>query len=154
MYDLRAIARRFNDDTVKIDEMLHNAARILRLWGTVARKGGSLPERPHRRSALWQLHGNKDTAGQTPAAAGFDSFCLWNLKLDGHQADGNRYANPNLIYQNPKTGKSEFQQFTGKYGPDICAGVGSSNLAAPTRLFGNITAPAVRLAAARKRRRE
>jgi len=45
---LQALARRFDDDLVKIDQAVFNPARIWKLYGTVSRKGDSIPERPHR----------------------------------------------------------------------------------------------------------
>ena len=49
---LKALARRFDNDRVKIDQKVFNAARICKLPGTLARKGDSTPTRPHRRAAL------------------------------------------------------------------------------------------------------
>jgi len=45
---LAALAFRFDDDTVAIDQSVCNPARIWKLYGTVARKGDSTPDRPHR----------------------------------------------------------------------------------------------------------
>lgn len=49
---LAALGQRFNSDKVKIDQTMSNAARINKLWGTMARKGRNTTERPHRRSQL------------------------------------------------------------------------------------------------------
>jgi hypothetical protein len=49
---LESLAFRFDDDRVKIDTAVHNAGRIWKLYGTVARKGDSVPDRPHRRSKI------------------------------------------------------------------------------------------------------
>jgi AAA domain len=49
---LRALAQRFSDSVVKVDEATGNAARLCKLYGTMARKGDSTPDRPHRRSSL------------------------------------------------------------------------------------------------------
>jgi hypothetical protein len=49
---LKALAARFSDDVVKVDEATSNPSRICKLYGTMARKGDSIPERLHRRSAL------------------------------------------------------------------------------------------------------
>jgi hypothetical protein len=43
---LEAVASLSDDDVVKVDRTTFNAARIWKLYGTVARKGDSLPERP------------------------------------------------------------------------------------------------------------
>ena len=52
---LRAIAEHFPFATthVKVDTGVFNAARIWKLWGTVARKGSHTTDRPHRQSRLW-----------------------------------------------------------------------------------------------------
>lgn len=45
---LEILANNFTDDSVKIDTVLHDANRILRLSGSYGRKGRSSKERPHR----------------------------------------------------------------------------------------------------------
>lgn len=45
---LKALAAKFDSDKVCIDQAVHNAARIWKLPGTLARKGDSTLERPHR----------------------------------------------------------------------------------------------------------
>lgn len=57
---LAGLAARFDSPATKIDTTVHNASRIWKLYGTVARKGDHTAERPHRRSQL--LH----TAGRFP----------------------------------------------------------------------------------------
>ena len=42
----------FTDDVIKIDTAVFNAARICKLYGTVAQKGSDSPERPHRMSDI------------------------------------------------------------------------------------------------------
>lgn len=49
---LRTAAQRFNAGDVQLDLSVHNASRISKLYGTVARKGDSTPQRPHRVSRL------------------------------------------------------------------------------------------------------
>jgi hypothetical protein len=49
---LRAVASQFNDERVAVDISLFNPGRILKLYGTLARKGESTIERPHRLSRL------------------------------------------------------------------------------------------------------
>lgn len=49
---LEALAFRFDDDRVRIDMTVHNAARISRLYGTTTRKGDPTTERPHRTSKI------------------------------------------------------------------------------------------------------
>jgi hypothetical protein len=49
---LKAIAGRFSDDKVKGDVSVSNAARISKIYGTLACKGDNLPSRPHRRAEI------------------------------------------------------------------------------------------------------
>ncbi len=49
---LSAVASRFSDNTVVVDTSVGNAARIWKLYGTVAVKGDATADRPHRRAAL------------------------------------------------------------------------------------------------------
>jgi hypothetical protein len=49
---LAALDVRFSDGQVKIDTSVYNAARIWKLYGTIARKGDDTPERPHRQARI------------------------------------------------------------------------------------------------------
>lgn len=49
---LQSIALMFTDEKVDIDESVFNAARICKLYGTTAKKGANLPERPWRMSEI------------------------------------------------------------------------------------------------------
>ncbi len=49
---LEALAFRFDDEGATIDRAVHNAARIVRLYGSTTRKGDDTPDRPHRRSGI------------------------------------------------------------------------------------------------------
>ncbi len=51
---LQALAAKFDDALVTVDQSVFNASRITKLYGTVTRKGYSTPERPHRLARiLW-----------------------------------------------------------------------------------------------------
>jgi hypothetical protein len=52
---LRALAARFNNDQIKIDQKVFNPSRICKLPGTMARKGDSTDRRPHRRAQLLEI---------------------------------------------------------------------------------------------------
>lgn len=52
---LLALAKRYDLDEVKIDTAVHDAPRLARIPGTMACKGESSPERPHRRSRVLHL---------------------------------------------------------------------------------------------------
>jgi len=45
---LQALDSRFTDVQVKVDTTTYNAARIWKIYGTMARKGSNVPDRPHR----------------------------------------------------------------------------------------------------------
>lgn len=49
---LKALAYLFNDDQVEVDTSVFNPARISKLYGTLAQKGSSTKERPHRMSRI------------------------------------------------------------------------------------------------------
>lgn len=49
---LMALAARFDTDEATVDQSVFNPARLVKLWGTMARKGDHTVERPHRLSAL------------------------------------------------------------------------------------------------------
>jgi len=49
---LKALAHQFDDEAVKIDTSVFNASRIVRLYGTTARKGHDIPGFPHRRAEV------------------------------------------------------------------------------------------------------
>jgi len=51
---LKILSDRYSDDNAKIDTAVYNASRIVRLYGTFARKGDEIPEqdRVHRRSKI------------------------------------------------------------------------------------------------------
>jgi len=45
---LKAVAALFSGDRIKIDASLSNPSRIIKLYGTMSRKGDDIPDRPHR----------------------------------------------------------------------------------------------------------
>lgn len=49
---LALIDARFSDERVKVDTGMIGASHLIKLYGTMARKGDSIAERPHRRSCL------------------------------------------------------------------------------------------------------
>jgi putative DNA primase/helicase len=49
---LKALGARFTDERVALDESVFNAARIWKVYGSLACKGDATAERPHRRAAL------------------------------------------------------------------------------------------------------
>ena len=49
---LNVLALKFNDENITVDTSVHNASRISKLYGTMARKGDDTADRPHRRAVL------------------------------------------------------------------------------------------------------
>lgn len=49
---LAALSMLFSDERVEVDEKVFNRARISKLYGTTAKKGANLQERPHRMSRI------------------------------------------------------------------------------------------------------
>jgi hypothetical protein len=49
---LDALARKFDDDRVEIDKKVGNLSRVAKIYGSIARKGGNVPDRPHRFAKL------------------------------------------------------------------------------------------------------
>lgn len=52
---LRALAGQFDNPAVKIDTTVFNPSRIVKLYGTVSRKGDSTTDRPHRYSQILEI---------------------------------------------------------------------------------------------------
>lgn len=52
---LAGVAARCAPDDVDVDRTVFNAGRICKVYGTIARKGDNLPDRPHRRSRLLEI---------------------------------------------------------------------------------------------------
>lgn len=54
---LKALAARHDTTAAKVDTSLFNASRIIKLPGTWARKGDSIPNRPHRMARVLEVPG-------------------------------------------------------------------------------------------------
>ncbi len=67
---LEVMALHFGDDEVLVDQTTHNAARIWKLYGTLAAKGDASEERPHRLARV---------LGAAPDAAVVPNECLARL---------------------------------------------------------------------------
>ena len=72
---LQALAVLFSDDQVVVDLSTYNAARIWKVYGTVAAKGDNTPDRPHRLARLLEVPspvstGEKQAGGGVGTAPG------------------------------------------------------------------------------------
>ena len=52
---LEALALRFDDVRANVDQSVVNPSRIWKLYGTLSRKGDSLPDRPHRLARILEM---------------------------------------------------------------------------------------------------
>ena len=52
---IEALANRFSGPSVDVDRKVFNTARIWKLYGTTARKGHNMPDRPHRLARLVEV---------------------------------------------------------------------------------------------------
>ena len=52
---LSILAGKFTTESAKVDTTVYNPARIIKLYGTVARKGDDTEERPHRKSGFLEF---------------------------------------------------------------------------------------------------
>jgi hypothetical protein len=65
---LEVLAGRFDTVRAKVDKTVHNAARIVKLPGTLSRKGDATDDRPHRRSRMLEVPalGRPEDVGVVP----------------------------------------------------------------------------------------
>jgi hypothetical protein len=52
---LNTVADRFSDDSVVVDRSVYNAARLWKLYGTLASKGSHTIDRPHRLACILEV---------------------------------------------------------------------------------------------------
>jgi len=110
---LRSISYIFSDDKIKIDTNVGNAARIWKLYGTYARKGENLQERPWRIAKLLDVPNNISivTADQLRAISS-----LWKDRSKNKHIDLEKF----LVDHNISVHRSK-EGLSGKiYVLDIC----------------------------------
>ena len=66
---LLALSSLFSDEQVKVDTSTGNASRIFKLYGTLARKGDSTTERPHRRAVILSAPAQRQSVSQAQLEA-------------------------------------------------------------------------------------
>lgn len=100
---LKALDALFSDDKVKIDGKNYNAARIWKAYGTTARKGANVPERPWRKSAIIEAPAElKPVPEELLAGLG------WGFKQKEH---AERYEK--------QTDKIDIEQWLSSHGLDV-----------------------------------
>ena len=92
---LAALANYFDGNGVKIDRSVHNPARIVRLYGTLAAKGDDTKDRPHRLSKIITRRSlvalTKEESIQKVLA---DLEALVTPKTNEHHGNANRNSKP------------------------------------------------------------
>jgi hypothetical protein len=98
---LKAVAGRFSDSMVNVDVSVFNAARISKVYGTMACKGDNVPERPHRLSHILEAPSSLSPApqelltalgrsGQPAVIIPFSGGLDWPaLRAEAKRIDGN-----------------------------------------------------------------
>jgi hypothetical protein len=86
---LKALAARFDDAAVKVDQKVFNPARITELPGTLTRKGDNTTDQPHRPARLYSVPEQvvPVTAEQLEALAALAPAPGANHEGDGHAND-------------------------------------------------------------------
>lgn len=99
---LKALDALFSDDKVKIDTKNYNAARIWKAYGTMARKGANVTDRPWRRSKVIDV---PSTIKSVPIE--LLSSLAWSFKQKEHRE---KYE---------PTGKIDLEQWLSSHGLDV-----------------------------------
>ena len=102
---LKVLAEKFSDDEVEVDTTVFNPARICKLWGTIAQKGATTPERPHRKAYI---------EPSTPSFIPVNDFTL--LRTLAAEIEENKPSEPvqNIVHKSVKD-KFDLQQFISKH---------------------------------------
>jgi hypothetical protein len=95
---LDATARLFNTNDVKIDTSVHNAARVTKLYGTVAAKGDATPDRPWRRArATYNPDAPPVTRAQLEAFAALMSEAATKDKVPSSPSGSRSWTVPEVL---------------------------------------------------------
>ena len=85
---LEALDSTFSDETVHVDVTTKNPARIWKLYGTMARKGDSIPERPHRLAKILDAPEELATVSREQLEALADTLPKSEQKTDKQRTSG------------------------------------------------------------------
>ena len=98
---LKVLSEKFSDDEVEVDTTVFNPARICKLWGTIAQKGATTPERPHRKAYI---------EPSVPSSVDVNDFTL--LQALAAEFEENKPSAPvQDTMQTEKKGKFDLQKF-------------------------------------------
>ena len=98
---LKVLSEKFSDNEVEVDTTVFNPARICKLWGTIAQKGATTPERPHRKAYI---------EPSVPSSVDVNDFTL--LQALATEFEENKPSAPvQDTMQTEKKGKFDLQKF-------------------------------------------
>ena len=98
---LKVLSEKFSDNEVEVDTTVFNPARICKLWGTIAQKGATTPERPHRKAYI---------EPSVPSSVDVNDFTL--LQALAAEFEENKPSAPvQDTIQTEKKGKFDLQKF-------------------------------------------
>ena len=98
---LKVLSEKFSDEEVEVDTTVFNPARICKLWGTIAQKGATTPERPHRKAYI---------EPSVPSSIDINDFTL--LQALAAEFEENKPSAPvRDTTQTEKKGKFDLQKF-------------------------------------------
>ena len=98
---LKVLSEKFSDEEVEVDTTVFNPARICKLWGTIAQKGATTPERPHRKAYI---------EPSVPSSVDVNDFTL--LQTLSAEIEENKPSAPvQDTMQTEKKGKFDLQKF-------------------------------------------
>ena len=98
---LKILSEKFSDEEVEVDTTVFNPARICKLWGTIAQKGATTPERPHRKAYI---------EPSVPSSVDVNDFTLLQA-LAAEFEENKPSALVQDTIQTEKNGKFDLQKF-------------------------------------------
>jgi len=100
---------------VGVDTTVYNPARLVKLWGTWARKGDATKDRPHRESRVKQV----PDPGQSPVTLAMIDTVLGLLAGQPAEEQGDTGHCPRVNAPTPRTVNNPFQPVTKRSGKEM-----------------------------------
>jgi AAA domain len=109
---LNFLADTFSGDGIEIDRSVYNAARLAGAIGTVKVKGESIPQRPHRRSAVLTIAGAPFDPTKLQRCVPFDLYALAETIIPKPDPKEKAKSDPRTAAQTPREGAFDIRNFT------------------------------------------
>ena len=114
---LKVLSDKFSDEKVEVDTTVFNPARVCKLWGTIAQKGATTPERPHRKAYI---------EPSTPSEILVNDFTLLQALSSEWEENKPSVDVPESIPKSKK-GKFDLQKFISEHNIPVKSIENSSN---------------------------